>query len=162
MSRMVRIVALIASMIPFINVDAVSAADLVPLDGGPTRTLAEVADGRPLVVHLWATWCAPCRDELPALGRYVAEGGAVTIVSVDTRPPESVSAWMEELGVDIRGWQDAARTLPTRFRIRAYPTTLLLDGEGGEAARITGPVDWDDAAVRGRMERHLEGDADER
>ena len=147
----------LALMIPFMNVNAVSAAELLPLDGGAPRTLAEVANGRPTIVHLWATWCAPCRDELPALDAYVAEGGEVVIVSVDTRSPESVSAWMEELGVDIRGWQDAARTLPTRFRVRAYPTTLFVNAGGEAVSRIVGPVDWSDPALRDRIERHMRG-----
>ena len=133
------------------------AAELAPLDGGPARTLAEIANGRPVVLHLWATWCAPCREELPALDRFAGDGGKVVAVSVDTRSPESVARWLDELGVDLRGWLDVRRALPTRFGVRAYPTTLLLDEEGREVSRIVGPVAWDDPAMRAGMNAHVEG-----
>lgn len=116
--------------------------------------------GRAVLLNLWATWCVPCRVEMPALDRLQAAlGGAafeVVALSIDRGGPQVVETFYREVGlrslavyVDPTG--EAARVLGTV----GIPTTLLIDREGREVARKTGPAEWDGAEMVGAIRRHL-------
>jgi thiol-disulfide isomerase/thioredoxin len=118
-------------------------------DGTP-RTLADYR-GRTVLVNLWATWCAPCRQEMPALDQLQATlGGAdfeVVAINIDTRNLEKPKAWLKEAGVerlayysdpDAKVFQDLKRV----GKAVGMPTTLLVDPQGCELALINGPAEW--------------------
>ena len=117
---------------------------------GRATSLAEL--GRPLtLVNLWATWCAPCRKEMPALDRLQGElGGAdfeVVAINLDARNPEKPPAFLKEIGVaNLRYFADAPgksfQALRTAGRGFGLPTTLLVDGKGCEIGFLAGPADW--------------------
>jgi thiol-disulfide isomerase/thioredoxin len=122
---------------------------------GRAMTLADLR-GRVVLLNLWATWCAPCRKEMPALDRLQAEmGGAefeVVAVNIDQRNLDRPRAFLQEIGVTRLGWyaDPSARIfqqLRAVDRAVGMPTTLLIDRDGCELAYLAGPAEWasDDA-----------------
>ena len=112
--------------------------------------------GRTVLLNLWATWCVPCRKEMPALDaleqRLGGPGFEVVAINIDTRDADKPKAWLKEVGVQklayyadpsARAFQD----LKAVGRAFGMPTTLLLDPHGCELGTIAGPAEWasDDA-----------------
>ena len=137
-----------------------SASKPAPAVGffGPQGQPMMLADlkGRTLLVNLWATWCAPCRHEMPAVDKLQAElGGAdfeVVALNVDTRNLEKPKSWLRENGIERLGYYadpegKALQTLQRSGHVVGLPTTLLLGPNGCELAVLKGPADWasDDA-----------------
>ena len=113
-------------------------------------TLAE-AKGKPLLVNLWASWCAPCVKELPTLDALSRRPGAPKIVAVseDIGERASVEAFLESHGIkDLEAWRDPKMALSGALGVQVMPTTVYYDGSGREIWRYTGDVDWsgDEAA----------------
>jgi thiol-disulfide isomerase/thioredoxin len=138
------------------------AAVLVP---DQPRKLPELAfkdgEGRPLtlkdftgktvLLNLWATWCAPCREEMPYLDTLQGEFGGpdfqVVAVSIDTQQPEKARAFLDELKIEKLGFfQDSSgklfQDLKLAGRVVGLPTTLLIDKEGCEIGYLPGPAHW--------------------
>jgi thiol-disulfide isomerase/thioredoxin len=115
-------------------------------DGQP-RTLGNFA-GRVVLLNVWATWCAPCRKEMPTLDRLQAELGGpdfeVVALSVDRKGPEVVSKFFEEIGIEHLALNIDASS-KAMFTLGAFglPLTLLIDREGREVGRVNGPAEWD-------------------
>jgi len=112
--------------------------------------------GRTVLLNLWATWCVPCRTEMPALDalqqRLGGPGFEVVAVNIDTRDPDKPKAWLKEVGIEKLAYyaDPTAKTFQDLKQIgRAFgmPTTLLLDPQGCEIGTIAGPAEWasDDA-----------------
>jgi len=123
--------------------------------GGADHKLAEWR-GRTVLFNLWATWCVPCRKEMPALDALQARlGGAtfeVVAVNIDTRDAEKPKKWLQEVGVrNLAYYADpTAKTfqdLKAVGKAFGMPTTLLIDRQGCELAALAGPAEWasDDA-----------------
>jgi len=107
--------------------------------------------GRTMLLNLWATWCVPCRKEMPALDSLEQRLGGpkfeVVAVNIDTRDPDKPKAWLNEVGVQKLAFyaDPTARTfqdLKSVGRAFGMPTTLLIDGHGCEIASIAGPAEW--------------------
>jgi thiol-disulfide isomerase/thioredoxin len=118
-------------------------------DGTP-KTLADYR-GRTILLNLWATWCAPCRQEMPALDKLQAALGGqefeVVAVNIDTRNLERPKAWLKEAGVERLAYyaDHEAKIFQDLKRVGkavGMPTTLLVDPEGCELALINGPAEW--------------------
>jgi thiol-disulfide isomerase/thioredoxin len=132
--------------------------------GTDPRPLGNILPDGPAILHFWATWCLPCRAELPALDRFAADlardGAArrLVVLSVDSIPFERVEAFLaSELGLSaVKTWQFVGGDPGSAFRILGYPTTLLVDADRRIARRFPGPVDWDDPGIRAVLMRHLE------
>ena len=112
--------------------------------------------GRTVLLNLWATWCVPCRKEMPALDALQQQLGSpdfqVVAVNIDTRDPEKPKNFLKELGITkLTYYADpTARTFQDLKEIgRAFgmPTTMLVDRQGCEIGTIAGPAEWasDDA-----------------
>ncbi|MGE0062211.1 MAG: TlpA family protein disulfide reductase [Xanthobacteraceae bacterium] len=123
-------------------------------DGKP-RSLADWK-GRTVLLNLWATWCVPCRKEMPALDALEKKLGGpafeVVAVNIDTRNPEKPKQWLQEVGIEKVGrYSDQSakvfQELKSIGRAIGLPTTLLVDGNGCEIGTIAGPAEWasDDA-----------------
>ena len=115
-------------------------------DGGDI-SLADFK-GTPVLVNLWATWCAPCVKELPTIDR-LAESHAsdgrlgVIAVSQDMGPSNSVKAFLEKLKIKHLGaYQDGSMALAGALNANILPTTVLFDAEGREVWRYVGDLDW--------------------
>lgn len=119
---------------------------LIVYDGeGQAVSIKTLQDGKPLVMHIWTSWCAPCQQEMPyldqALPRLHDQGLKVVAVLVDSHihPKQALNA----LGVyQIVPYGDASGKLLQQLQIRAYPTTILFDATGKEVWRAEGVVDW--------------------
>lgn len=118
--------------------------------GGTERHLADWR-GRTVLLNLWATWCVPCRKEMPSLEALEDKlGGArfeVVAVNIDTRDPDKPRAWLKEVGIgrlayyadpSARVFQD----LKVVGRAAGMPTTLLVDPAGCELGTVAGPAEW--------------------
>ena len=122
---------------------------------GSAMTLANLS-GKTLLVNLWATWCAPCREEMPALNQLQKEMGSdafeVVAVNVDTGGDEKPKRFLEETKVDALGYyRDSTLGLFNELKRRGLalglPVTLLVDDEGCMIGHMNGPAEWasDDA-----------------
>ncbi len=122
---------------------------------GQERKLTDWKD-RTVLLNLWATWCVPCRKEMPALDALQAKLGGekfeVVAVNIDTRDPDKPKAWLKEVGIDrLTYYADpSAKTfqdLKAAGRAFGMPTTILIGPDGCEIGTIAGPAEWasDDA-----------------
>lgn len=122
---------------------------------GRVRTLRDLADG-PVVLHFWATWCAPCRRELPGLLRYAEETDLpVLAISLDT-DWEAIRGFLDgpPPSAVVRADSSAAAA---RFGVTGLPTTVVFDSAGDVRLRILGTRDWSSEAVRDEVERAATG-----
>ena len=122
---------------------------------GRERTLAEWR-GRTVLFNLWATWCVPCRREMPALDALQARLGGdnfeVVAVNIDTRNLDKPKAWLKEVGITRLAYyaDPSAKTfqdLKAVGKALGMPTTLVIDPQGCELGVLAGPAEWasDDA-----------------
>ncbi len=111
------------------------------LISGPSITLSELRD-RPVVINLWATWCGPCREEMPILqDAFEQYGGKVSFVGVDTRDdPRAAAALLTEVGVTYPQLVDVDGQLLAHLRVPGLPVTVVLDDDGTVVDRQVGPV----------------------
>lgn len=121
-------------------------ASFVDPDGGEI-SLADFR-GTPVLVNLWATWCAPCVKELPtlnALAKTHDRDGALGVIAVsqDMGPQGSVEAFLAKLKVDDLGaYHDPKMALSGALNAQVMPTTILYDAQGREVWRYVGDLDW--------------------
>jgi thiol-disulfide isomerase/thioredoxin len=116
-------------------------------DQGQARSLADFR-GKVVLLNVWATWCVPCRKEMPALMRlHTALSDAdfaVVAVAVDRAGIAPVRAFLGELGLQsLPIYLDGSGRLVSSVRTIGLPTSLVIDRQGHEFGRIVGPVDWD-------------------
>ena len=114
---------------------------------GRGRTLADF-HGKMVLVNVWATWCVPCRREMPALDRLQAVLGSdqfeVVALSIDRGGLRAVRAFYDRVGVSrLAPYVDDSGSLATDLGAIGIPTTLLINAEGSEVARLIGPAEWD-------------------
>ncbi|WP_414472092.1 thiol:disulfide interchange protein TlpA [Microvirga sp. M2] len=117
---------------------------------GQAQSLADFK-GRTILVNLWATWCVPCREEMPALDKLQAELGGgdfqVVAINVDTRNPDKPRAWLQDNGIrNLAYYADPTgkvlQTLQKTGHVVGLPTTFIVDATGCEIALLKGPAEW--------------------
>jgi thiol-disulfide isomerase/thioredoxin len=105
-----------------------------------------------VVLNFWATWCAPCRAELPALDALAAEMApdvAVLAVATGRNPPAAIDRFRAEAGiVNLPLLLDPKAALAREMGVIGLPVTVLLDRDGNEVARLIGEADWSGAEAR--------------
>ncbi len=118
-------------------------------DGGPV-SMSDFKD-RTVLLNLWATWCAPCRKEMPALDQLQADMGndtfEVVAVNLDRGGPEKPKAFLDDIGVNRLGfYSDKSNKLLNDLRKKAratgLPTTILVGPSGCEIGTMYGPAEW--------------------
>lgn len=116
--------------------------------------------GRPVLVNLWATWCAPCVREMPLLDEVAADYGEelnVVTISQDMGDPAKVAAFFEENDLEnLPQWIDPQLALGEAVGAATLPTTVLYDRTGQEVWRVTGDFDWSSEAARAAIEEVVE------
>lgn len=121
--------------------------DFVFVDAqGKGLTLARFA-GRPILVNLWATWCAPCIAEMPQLDVLATSYGKdrleVITISQDTQDADKVVSFFKQQGFKtIQPWLDPENQFGFHYATGLLPTSVLYDASGHEIGRITGALDW--------------------
>lgn len=102
--------------------------------------------GTPVLINLWATWCAPCVAELPALNRLATQRGKglkILTVSQDMAKLETVAPFLKEKAPLLEPWLDPEGELTTFYDTTILPTSIYYDAEGREVWRYIGPRHWD-------------------
>ena len=126
---------------------------------GRERTLADFR-GRPILLNVWATWCVPCRKEMPTLGRLQTVMGEsqllVLPLSMDRQGVPVVKKFYDDLHLHALGiYVDASGEAAHALNIVGVPTTLLLDQEGREIGRKIGEAEWDSPDMVALLRQHV-------
>lgn len=127
--------------------DALPALTLPCLVPGPDVALGSLS-GRPTLINLWATWCAPCREEMPMLQEaYLRHGDAVRFLGVDTKDhADAAVAFLHEVGATYPHVSDPQGLLLADVRVSGLPVTLAVDANGRIVAREIGQLTADELA----------------
>jgi len=130
--------------------EALPALRFLDMEGNESG-LGEFA-GKVVVLNLWATWCAPCREEMPSLDRLAAllnpAEAVVVALSVDRAGPDRVQRFLDEIKVErliVR--RDPKAAAARELKVPGLPATLLIDREGREVGRVLGIAEWDSEAA---------------
>jgi thiol-disulfide isomerase/thioredoxin len=114
---------------------------------GKDVTLASFK-GKTVLLNLWATWCQPCREEMPALNRLQQELGSdkfeVVVLSLDRQGLEASRKFLDEVNAhDVKLYTDATTKQGLALKLVGMPTTILINKDGLEVGRLAGPAKWD-------------------
>lgn len=139
---------------------APSVAFLAP-DG--TSIKLDAFNGRVVVLNFWATWCAPCIKELPALDRLNAsldpDQAHVVLVSIDRKGVEVAQPFLTDLGIDsLSTHADPQAELARSLGALGLPTTVILDRQGRVRGRLQGDAEWDSPEAKALVRYYIEED----
>lgn len=118
--------------------------------------------GRVIVINVWATWCAPCRREMPTLDRLQSKLGGpefeVVALSIDRAGMDLVNTFFKEIEIrDLKRYLDQTASVMRKFAIVGIPTTLLIDRDGREIWRYAGAAEWDNDEWVGEIRKAIAG-----
>ncbi len=130
----------------------------VSLDGDSVSLATQ--RGKVVLFNIWATWCHPCRDEIPELralhAKYKDRGLELVGVSVDADgSDEAIRAFMKDFEMEYPVWRDPDERVSTQFLVVGVPATFLIDRDGVLRWRKTGPIQPRDASLAAAIERAL-------
>lgn len=143
-----------------------NAAELLAVNEMPPRKATDrrlqvaiaAQQGRPVLISFWATWCEPCRQEMPALQRFSdrwRERGLAVITVAVADNPRRVKDYLEEIGVQLPVIDDSEQTINLPWGARVLPTTLVLDARHRIRLRGQGVIDWDGALIDRQLQALL-------
>jgi len=117
--------------------------------------------GKVVLLNVWATWCHPCREEIPQLramhARYAAQGLELIGVSIDSEGnDDDVRSFMRDFDMTFPIWRDPDERVSTTFRVLGVPATFLIDRKGVLRWRKTGPIAPNDTSLVSAIQRALE------
>lgn len=120
--------------------------------------------GKYVLVNFWATWCAPCRTEMPHLSELQAELGGenfeVLTIATGRNSPQGIEKFFAETGItNLPRHQDPKQALASQMGIFGLPITVLLDPEGREIARLRGDANWASDSAKAMIEALITQDA---
>ena len=106
-------------------------------------------NGNLLLLNFWATWCAPCKEEMPSLDRLQVNQNLSNLkifaINISQESEKKVDSFFEDLNIEnFDPYFDAPTTLAKTFSLRGVPTSILIDKDGKEFARIMGSIDFND------------------
>ena len=121
--------------------------------------------GRVVLLNLWATWCAPCRKEMPGLDRLQGELGGddfeVVALSVDRKGIKPSAKFLKEVGAEnLALYVDDTSKAMFEMRARGLPATYLIDREGRLIGRLVGPAEWDTDEAKALIQAAIRGELD--
>jgi len=138
------------------------------LEGNPVR-LADLA-GEVVLLNIWATWCPPCREEMPSMQRLhekmAPAGLRIIAVSVDApigrsdragNPGGDVAKFAEQMGLSFDIWHDPEGGIQRTYRTTGVPESFVIDRGGTIVKKVIGPTEWDAMPNVDLIERPLEG-----
>ncbi|WP_295557352.1 TlpA disulfide reductase family protein [uncultured Hyphomicrobium sp.] len=131
--------------------EPIGEVNFVDSTGAP-RTLKDFR-GKTVLLNLWATWCAPCREEMPSLDRLQQDLGSdkfqVVALAVDRTGLEAARKFLDGINVkSLALYADPTTRSGSALRAVGMPTTILIDPEGREIGRLPGPAEWDSEAAK--------------
>jgi thiol-disulfide isomerase/thioredoxin len=127
--------------------------DIAFTDGDGKAVKLSDFKGRTVLLNLWATWCAPCREEMPALNRLQHELGSdafeVVALSLDRQGLAASKKFLDEVkATALKLYVDATGSQGSVLKLVGMPTTILIDKDGLEIGRLAGPAEWDSADAK--------------
>jgi cytochrome c biogenesis protein CcmG/thiol:disulfide interchange protein DsbE len=132
----------------------------VDLATGDSVSLRQRYRGSVTLVNIWATWCIPCRVEMPAMERMyqslAPRGFRIAAVSIDEGNPEEVRAFGKELGISFDILQDRSTAVQQTYQTTGVPESFLLNRDGVIVKRVIGAHDWSSEVNRKLIERLLD------
>lgn len=135
-------------------------ADVKFLDGSGKEIDLTAFRGKVVLLNVWATWCAPCREEMPALSKLQTELGSdkfqVVALAVDKSGVEGARKFLDDIKAgNLEAYADPTMKGGTRLGVIGMPTTILINGEGQEIGRMIGPAHWDSPEAKRLLEKFL-------
>ncbi len=129
----------------------VAEIELIDVENVP-HSLSEHAD-KIVLLNFWATWCAPCRAEMPSLNALQIELGgddfAVVTVATGHNPIPAINRFFDETEItDLPKWRDPKQKLAREMGVLGLPVSVLLDPEGQEIGRLIGDAHWDSDSAK--------------
>ena len=131
-------------------------------DASGLKTTIASFSGKTILLNLWATWCVPCRAEMPALDKLQAQLGSdrfsVVPIDIDTVRLDKPRAFLKEIGATSLPYYadntaDILQSLKQDTTILGLPTTILIGGDGCEIGTMAGPAQWDSPDAKALIER---------
>jgi thiol-disulfide isomerase/thioredoxin len=127
---------------------------------GKARRLTEWR-GKVVLLNLWATWCAPCKVELPSLDRLQAKLGSekftVLAVSTDRTGQKEPAAFLAKAGIThLPLYNDATAAAIAQLKAEGLPVSVILDKDGREVARLLGPAEWDSPKTTAEVQKFIQ------
>ena len=124
---------------------------------GETQSL-NALKGKVVFVNFWATWCGPCRVEMPSMealyNKYKKDGLEILAVNVGENQ-QAVQAFMRSTGLSFPALLDADGSVSRSYGVQAIPTSFLIDRNGNIVSRLVGSIDWDTAKIHAALETLL-------
>ncbi|MDB3919255.1 TlpA family protein disulfide reductase [Candidatus Pelagibacter sp.] len=119
------------------------------LDKNDKKINIKEFNGNLLLLNFWATWCAPCKEEMPSLDRLQVNQNLsnlkIFVINISQESKKKVDSFFEDLNIEnFDPYFDAPTTLAKTFSLRGVPTSILIDKDGKEFARIMGSIDFND------------------
>lgn len=115
--------------------------------------------GQVVLLNIWATWCAPCREEMPSMQRlheqYRERGLRVVAVSVDVGGPDVVRDFQRQMGLTFEIWQDQTQQIQRIYQTTAVPESFVINRRGEIVKKLIGPHDWTSGVNSRLIERLL-------
>lgn len=144
--------------------EATTDAAFILQDDGGTGTLEDY-QGKYVLVNFWATWCAPCRKEMPQLNTLQKEFGGddfeVLTIATGRNSPEGINKFFKDAGIDsLPRHQDPKQALASQMGVFGLPITVLIDPQGREIARLRGDAEWDSDSAKSIIKALIESRAD--
>jgi len=123
--------------------------NVIFLDDADKEINIQNLDSQLIILNFWATWCEPCKEEMPSLNRLQANQKLKSLkiypINIGKENINKVKSFFTELGIDnLEPYFDNPSTLAKTFSLRGLPTTILLNSNGEEFARIIGSINFDD------------------
>ena len=132
----------------------------IDLATGDSVSFREHYDGTVTLVNIWATWCLPCRVEMPAMERVYRDlaprGFKIAAISIDEGSPEDVRAFGQQLGLSFDMLHDRSTAVQQTYQTTGVPESFLINQEGIIVKRIIGAHDWSSPVNRALVERLLD------
>jgi peroxiredoxin len=126
----------------------------LPTLDGKTFNAASVR-GKILFINIWATWCAPCREEMPSMERLYKQMKGLDFemvgISIDKDGKKAVAPFVKELGITFPILMDPQSATSAKFNITGVPETFLVNRDGTILHHLVGPTEWDTPAIVGTL-----------
>jgi thiol-disulfide isomerase/thioredoxin len=136
--------------------------DILFADADGANVGLDAFRGRVILINLWATWCAPCVREMPALDRLQAKLGSdrfeVVAISLDRGGLAKVSPFFDKYGLkNLAIYLDPKSGAYRMLSVQRLPTSILVDASGREIGRLEAPLEWDSADAVALIQKYIDG-----
>lgn len=150
--------ALLAPAVSAGGLETLPAQPLAPAAAAALKSELAARRGQAVVINFWASWCEPCREEMPALQQLAArwKGRGLTVLTVAMGDsPRQVEDFLWEISAELPVVHDREQTTGRAWGVRVLPTTFVIDARRRVRMKALGPVDWSSKAVDVQLGRVL-------